>query len=85
MSRSAAQTSNLARVEHRRISGLTGKREVLHPESLEFRRLLSAAAIDSTLLDGYEQTPLSFQRNQGQIDGRAFDGDDDCSSTLMPI
>jgi hypothetical protein len=53
MSRSPAQTSDFAHLEHRRIDGLTRKREIPHLESLESRRLLSAAAMSSALLDGY--------------------------------
>ena len=40
-------------------------------EILEDRRLLSAAAASSELLNGYGQTPLSFERNEGQFDPRA--------------
>jgi hypothetical protein len=40
-------------------------------ECLEDRRLLSAAAMSSALLDGYGQMPLSFEHNQGELDGRA--------------
>ncbi|CAN5342623.1 hypothetical protein BH09PLA1_BH09PLA1_00580 [soil metagenome] len=41
-----------------------------HVESLEARRLLSAAAM-SALMGEYGQTPLSFEQNLGQIDARA--------------
>ena len=66
MLRNTAQTSMSTPLLHRGIAGRRMKRQILHLELLESRRLLSGVIISD-----YGHTPLSFEQNLGQLDSRA--------------